>query len=549
MNFPDDKDLFRKIRDSYDSKPRIEFPQALDRVLMNKVKRRQNQRRWTRLVAQCGLSAAAILLLVTFANPLSNGINLTFQNKPISSENEMSYATKKTIEKLYGIIPELQSADKHFGMDQRRRDQYTIIFRKKENNKATLYADARIDARDGTLLSFSQENPSAPDIKAPTKAIAKEVAEEFLTTMLGSQKQQYRLESIEAHPDQKNTTVFYQRYVHDISVTDDRYTIGIGEQGTIRYVNAGESTGLTMDISKFNKPVELLEMPILEKKFAENLQLLYMPKGRKGPDAKTYELKYRDGMVTYLNAQTGEQIRVSNSYEIQFSPVITVKPGKRQVIVKNPQEATDILASFGVDTKGLALRVSNVPKYMMGEGETEYDATRDDTFYRVTTLGDRVKQFSIQKADRTQKIKEKKFSDKELEEKALEFLQPHLDESVAELRMLSQHEKANPSDDESIVFYRSYQGVPIFDQIYKITLDVETGAVLGMFLSLTDGIETFADIREAVSPEEAARTHMKQNKVQLEYVFPMVNDQIVREPVLAYTFEKNVSNTIDAVTQ
>ncbi|XOS91457.1 YcdB/YcdC domain-containing protein [Brevibacillus laterosporus] len=88
-------------------------------------------------------------------------------------------------------------------MDQRHRDQYTIIFRKKENNKATLYADARIDARDGTLLSFSQENPSAPDIKAPTKAVAKEVAEEFLTTMLGSQKQQYRLESIEVHPDQK----------------------------------------------------------------------------------------------------------------------------------------------------------------------------------------------------------------------------------------------------------------------------------------------------------------------------------------------------------
>ncbi|MED2004627.1 hypothetical protein P4V86_14835 [Brevibacillus laterosporus] len=36
-----------------------------------------------------------------------------------------------------------------------------------------------------------------------------------------------------------------------------------------------------------------------------------------------------------------------------------------------------------------------MPKYMMGEGEAEYDASRDDIFYRVTTLGDRVKQFNI----------------------------------------------------------------------------------------------------------------------------------------------------------
>ncbi|MCR8996240.1 YcdB/YcdC domain-containing protein [Brevibacillus laterosporus] len=549
MNFPDDKALFRKIRESYDSQPRREFPQTLDRALMNKLKRRQKQRRWTRLVSQWGLSVAVILLLVTFANPLSNNSNLSFQHKPISSENEMSHAAKKTIEKLYGIVPALQSAEKTFSISQAHRDQYRIILRKKENNKAILYADAQIDASDGTLLSLFQENPSAPDTEAPSEAVAKKVAEEFLTTMLGTQKQQYRLGKVEINKEQKVATVFYQRYVNDIPVAEDNYAIGVGEKGTIRYANAGESTGLTMDISKFKKPVELLEMPILEKKFAENLQLVYMPKGRKGPDAKTYELKYRDGMTTYLNAQTGEQIQVSHGYEVQFSPVITVTPGKKQVIVTNPQEATDVLASFGVDTKGLALRVSNVPKYMMGEGETEYDGSRDDIFYKVITLGDRVKQFSIQKMDRTQKIKEKKFSDKELEETALEFLQPYLDESVTEFRMLRQHQKGNPSGEESIVFYRSYQGVPIFDQTYKITIDVETKTVLGMFLSLSDGTETFADIRKALSSEEAARKYIEQNPVKLEYAFPMINGRIIREPVLAYTFEKNASTSLHAGTQ
>lgn len=115
-------------------------------------------------------------------------------------------------------------------------------------------------AKDGTLLFFSQENPSAPDTKAPTEAIAKKAAEEFLTIMIGNQKQQYRMERVEVNKDQMNATVFYQRYVNDIPVTEDGYVIGVGEKGTIRYANANASTGLTMDVSKFKKPTRREEV-------------------------------------------------------------------------------------------------------------------------------------------------------------------------------------------------------------------------------------------------------------------------------------------------
>lgn len=145
---------------------------------------------------------------------------------------------------------------------------------------------------------------------------------------------------------------------------------------------------------------------------------------------------------------------------------------------------------------------------------------------------------------------EKKFSDKEIEAKALEFLQPYLDKSVTELRMFDQHEKMHAFDNETVVFYRSYQGVPIFNQDYKVTIDIETGAVLGMFLSLTDGTETFADVSKVISPEAATRKYMKQNPLELKYAFPVVNDQIVREPVLTYTFEQEKATfIIDALKE
>ncbi|MED1788004.1 hypothetical protein P4V47_10955 [Brevibacillus laterosporus] len=463
------------------------------------------------------------------------------------SESQVSDATKQTLTKLYKTFPVFKEAQKQINVSNGRyREQYRVIFRKMENNKATLYADAQIDAKDGTLLSFSQENPSAPDTKAPTEAIAKKAAEEFLITMIGNQRQQYRLETVEINKDQKSATVFYQRYVNDIPVAEDGYVIGVGEKGTIRYANAKESTGLTMDVSKFKKTATLLTGPDIEKAIAKHLELVYLPKGREGADAKIYELKYKD-WFSILNAQTGEKVQLATSYQRELTPTITVNPGNKQVMAKNSQEATEVLASFGVDTKGLVLKSSKVPDVMKGQGEAEYDAQQNNTFYKVTTLGERVIKFNVQTVDRTQKVKEKKLSDKEIEARALEFLQPYLDKNVTELRMDKKHDK-NSAPDETVVFYRSYQGVPSFTQAYSVTVNVETGAIQGMYLSVTDGTETLADASKVISTEEAARIYLKQQPVKLEYAFPVSNNQIVKEPLLVYTHNDNNTGTIDAIT-
>ncbi|OAJ73684.1 hypothetical protein AYJ08_12860 [Brevibacillus sp. SKDU10] len=465
------------------------------------------------------------------------------------SETQVSDAAKQTLAKLYKTFPVFKEAQKHINVSNGQyREQYQLIFRKKDNNKATLYADAQIDAKDGTLLSFSQENPSAPDTKAPAEAIAKKAAEEFLTAMIGSQKQQYRLEKVEINQEQKITTVFYQRYVNDIPVAEDGYVIGVGEKGEIRYANAKASTGLSMDVSKFKKPTTLLTGQDIEKAFAKHLELVYMPKGREGADAKIFELKYKDWFPV-LDAQTGEKVQLAASYQGELSPTITVTPGNKQIMAKTPQEATEALASFGVDTKGLVLTSSKVPDFMKGQGEAEYVANQNGTFYGVKTHGGRVIKFSVQKVDRTQKVKEKKLSDKEIEAKALEFLQPYLDKDVTELRMNKKHKTINLTDaNETVVFYRSYQGIPGITQAYSVTVNAETGAIQGMFLSVTDGTETLADASQVISVEEAARKYLEKQPVKLEYGFPIINNQVVKEPSLVYTQSNKNTGTIDAIT-
>ncbi|MEJ8547432.1 YcdB/YcdC domain-containing protein [Brevibacillus borstelensis] len=463
-----------------------------------------------------------------------------------AAEAQLGKAAQQTLNKLYKQFPALASATKEVISGD--RDTHRIIFRKLENKKATLYCDVEINRSSGVLLSLTYENPSAPEKgPAPSADAAKQKAEAFLRDMLGSSFEQYRLDK--ATVDQTVTHVAYNRYVNNIRVAEDGFVVGVNGSGKVSYMNGrSPNAALNMAADAFANPAEAMAKEEAEKAMAGHMTLMYMPRGRSGVEQKTYDLMYFPGYDLYLNAKTGEVVETAMSGQRKPSPVIPVKPGGKKVLVKTPEDAAKALGQFGIDAAGATFQPSSVPPEMMNAGETEYESKQGQKkYFRVNAIAGRV--VGVKATEISREPKEKKLSDQEIQKKALAFLEPYLDTEVTGLHVEKKNQRINPYEDAEVVFYRSYQGIPVPSQAYRVTVNAATGEITGLSLNTTDGTETFANASKVVSPDAAAAEYVKHRPFILQYVYPQANGKTQSTPVLVYTPENmDQGGKIDALT-
>ncbi|USG64893.1 hypothetical protein NDK47_22650 [Brevibacillus ruminantium] len=577
MDSQDDKDLFRKIRSSYDIEPRPDFLPELERKLAAREMKRNQRRRIVLFASRWGLCAAAVLLLINIylghqsdqfsnyhKNPETNR-NRTVQPSgetvgenretkvtkiPTSlragvplEEAQLSQPVKQMLEKLYELFPKVKSATQtSVNLDYEK--VYDIQFQGGQDpEKWGMYIN--IDRDSGTLLSVGQissEQPARQEMREPSEAVAKAKAGAFLRDLLGTSFSQYRLDESRMMGGKSYRALRYDRYVNNIKVAEDGYELKIDGDGNVIYLQKDYHIGSNMDIAAFAAPADVLTKKEVEASLAKYLSLEYSPSGTNG----TYDLIYPNHSIVYLDAKSGQEVKTVKTFGKKLSPAIPVKPGGKKVMAKTAEEAVAALAQFGVQAKGAVLT-----KRAAGEsgrpGEIIYEARADGRYLRVTTAEDgRVVGFRVQpltQAESHASPEERKLSKTELQEKALVFLQPYLDSGVNEL-MNEEWEQWLPpgvilddggvSEGRTIIFTRSHQGIPIQNQRYQVSVDPVTGGITEMSITAIDGTGKFADVSKAISPETAAAVFTKQKQFDLQYVYPIVNGSVQEQPVLVY---------------
>lgn len=137
----------------------------------------------------------------------------------------------------------------------------------------------------------------------------------------------------------------------------------------------------------------------------------------------------------------------------------------------------------------------------------------------------------------------------ELQERAILFLEPYLDSRVKTVRM--QEQVYVMGRQVELKFVREINGVMVPDQYYKVTIDGQTGEIIGVKLTFPHEQESFADVAKVISPEEAAQVYLQHHPLSPRYVFPLDNNynRIQEQPVLVYSAEILKSNgDVDAIT-
>ncbi|GED59415.1 hypothetical protein ABER61_15920 [Brevibacillus formosus] len=562
MNTPNDEQFFAALPRSKDAEPRSEFVEALEAKLVQRARTKTNRPKrivlklatWT--VSAATVAAAVWMMGVTpeiFKQSRFESqaylVPRSFSSTEIK-ESELSQAAIRTLEKLYEKYPPFREAEKRVYVAKAPREVYNIDFRtfsNKDRTEVSLYARAKLDAKSGLLLGFDLEKiPGQEKVEgAPSKERIERQAKAFMEPFLGKNLEQYRIERVDGQEGADTVSheaVRLQRYVNDVQVEGDNYVIGMSDAGHIRYINSGDSTGMNLDIGRFPPIAELPSPKKAESGLAEVMQLTYQRVGKKDVD---YVLRYRENFFGYLDARTGKEVKTTLWRGESFRDSIAVKPGGKKTMVTSEKEAAAAMEFFGQKVEGFTFTGSNVPDYMMGDNEREYQAKKSERFMQLTTVNNRAAAFKIsypelREGDPTLAVAE-------LQERAILFLEPYLDSRVKTVRM--QEQIYVMGRQVELNFVREVNGVMVPDQFYKITLDGQTGEIIGATLTFPHEQETFPDASKVISAEAAARVYLQHKSFSPRYVFPLENNRIQEKPVLVYSAEILKSNgDVDAIT-
>lgn len=562
MNTPNDEQFFAALPRSKDAEPSSEFVKALEAKLVQRARAKTNRQKrivlklvtWT---ASAATMAAAVWMMGVTPELFTQSrfesqahlVPRSFSSTEIP-ESELSQAAIRTLEKLYEKYPPFREAEKRVYVTKAPREVYDIDFRtfsNKERTEVSLYARVKLDTKSGVLLGLDLEKISEQEKVegAPSKERTEQQAKAFMEPFLGKKLEQYRIELLDGQEGADTVSheaVRLQRYVNDVQVEGDSYVIGLSDVGHIRYINSGDSTGMNLDMGQFPS---IAERPLPKKTeggLAEVMQLTYQRVGKKDVD---YVLRYKENFSGYLDARTGKEVKTTLWRGESFSDSIAVKSGDKKTMVASAKEAAAAMEFFGQKVEGFTFTGSNVPEYMMGDNEREYQAKKGERFMQLTTVNNRATAFKIsypelREGDPTLTVAE-------LQERAILFLEPYLDSQVNTVRM--QEQMYVMGRQVELNFVREVNGVMVPDQYYKITLDGQTGDIIGAKLTFPHEQETFADASKVISAEAAARVYLQQNPLSPRYVFPLENNRIQEQPVLVYSAEILKSNgDVDAIT-
>ncbi|ABO49137.1 hypothetical protein Dred_0595 [Desulforamulus reducens MI-1] len=192
--------------------------------------------------------------------------------------------------------------------------------------------------------------------------------------------------------------------------------------------------------------------------------------------------------------------------------------------------------------------------HFVGEKNVSYswgsDNDQDQKYVNLCTVEGTGEVESVYVQDDSSQGKEVKISLVDARLRAQQFIQKYLQKGQTEVQIVvypSYSEMAPDWVDKSKLtkeempdarisfqFYPLHQGIPVRDSNYSVVIDQTNGKVVQFSLQAMDPSVTLPDAQRVVAAEAAKQEYLKNNPLQLAYIWPEWHEQKGPAPYLVY---------------
>ncbi|MED0674461.1 YcdB/YcdC domain-containing protein [Aneurinibacillus thermoaerophilus] len=514
-------------------------------------------------------------------------------------------AVQKSMDRLFALQPELKKLHIVTSGTSERDGKFFVHLsnrlpeaEREQRGESSAYLE--FDDKTGELLSFNLQLLEWASEKNPSRQLAFEAAERFLTQWFGAENRQQfgepRLSGGSGsaiHHEDGTKTEWSERHVDFPLMLNGLPILYEGPQlGIDAFGHVVSYTYRPVDLDKVSAPkpdtaksVEEIKQKIAT---ADSLELNYVEAQPEKYSSHPYSeqktkpvLKYDFLGYTYLHPENGKPIDILSGEEWRkdrdssvSKKEITLNPQGQSLIVRSEEEAKQTLAKlFGVEQFISQLRRSE--HFMTEEENSPYQSYNFETEDPRITLHAMVEK----KTGRVQSASWSMYTEKEQEanatmatkeqalDTALAFLEKYAGPTAKHIQWtdfiwkeleppawvdkskLSPEMMASGPNEYWFSFYELHEGIPVQDRSYSVTVDKRTGKVSGFSFAAPRDELNLPDAQNIVTKEQALKTFLKNKPLKLQYIWPRYMDQRAPSPILIYAWGHSEEyGYVDALT-
>ncbi|GEN34900.1 YcdB/YcdC domain-containing protein [Aneurinibacillus danicus] len=513
-------------------------------------------------------------------------------------------AVQKSMDKLFSLQPELKRlhVTGSYPSEGDGRFVVTLSNQKPEeawNPKGLSNAHLIFDNSTGELLGFDLQIWEWASDKMPSRQLTLEAADRFLTEWFGAENRQKfgKPESNGAgssttHHDDGTKTTWATRHAEFPLVLNGLPVSGGGgpHLGVDSFGHVVNYTYTPIDLDNISVPKPNTARPAEEIKqkavTADSIDVSYIEAQpekytRLSVNTKTKPvLRYDFQRYGYLHPVTGKPIDTLSGKEIDKNrqpsvskQEVTLQPKGQPIIVRSEDEAKQLIGQLlGMADARTKLRTAEhrVPENNEDNPQQMYEFDTEDhqifSYVLVDKRTGQVQHASVQ-VNREPQEQAAKVTKEEAYATALSFLQTYASPTAKQLESidfsweepelpawvdkskLPEGILENQSNEYSFFFQEMHQGIPVQDRSYQVTVDKQTGKVVGFSLAVPKEKLELPDAKNIVTKTQAVTMFLKNEALKLQYIWPQYMNQRAPAPILVYGWDNSKGyGYVDATT-
>ncbi|MED4731576.1 hypothetical protein P9597_26270 [Aneurinibacillus migulanus] len=544
------------------------------------------------------LSSSLMLTPSVLAEEMESGAQATSTQTVKATETtealtSIPSAVQKTMDRLFALQPELKKLNIITSESREGNQRFLVGLSdrpEEEIAKEDISAYLEFDRNTGDLLSFNIQATAWASEKLPSRQLAQDTAERFLTEWFGTEGRKQFGKST-GYSDSSSATrnedgsivswrtrsVEFPLLLNGIPIENKGVRLDVDSFGHITNYSYDL---VDVDTTRIPKPDTALPIEEVIKNMttADSIILNYVKEqpGKDSEDTKTKRVLRYDLDSRYIHAQTGKKVDEKELASVQSKPTETktvLHPKGQTLVARSEEEVKQLLAKlFDINSATGTLRVHQ-PINFPWEKEKRYldyrfSAEDGQVTAHVTTDKKTGHVYSASlHTNEGQKKQVARITEEQAFTVARDFLETYADSSTTELELQQKifEEPEIPSwvdksklpemiDDSNgtypFYFTKLHQGIPVRDHSYQVDIDKQTGKVVSFYLSNPSEKIELPDSQNIVTKEEALATLIKyRTPLKLKYIWPWYLDQQAPAPLLIYAWDNSDGfGYVDALT-
>lgn len=519
--------------------PRKEFTEKLEALLLEearKIKRKQQVKRRISRNMQVAAGLALVIGITTSTGKLLVQHNVT--NNPsdhLTAPDSLQVTSHRheAAEQPDQQIPRDRTKNETVAITQTNQPQQTNQM--KESKPAPTHHEVKQNVQEQSPLHASDQDGIILGMK-------EEVKKRYNVDL-----SQYRLNPLSS--EQSDGHFVFERTVKGIPVWGESLTLSLSKNGSIDGVNWDTIDGKDYQESRFPEPTGILTAEEVKQKMKDYVRLVYFEEYATTRSPFSQSVLEKKPVLTYqfhfngsIDAFTGKTIEPSQlGMDHAVSPIPVQSGGG--LFIRTEEDARNAMMTFGGTRDDGDVQIQSesnlkIFRWVEKNGRIVTVQTDHETG-RVIGM-----EVSGSNSNRDNHASAASHS---LSKKAVSVLEQLLDPEVKEVQLERTVQKEHRTE---YCFVPLHQGIPVIDRTFFITLDNQTGEIIGIRGDFARSSVALPSQQPILSIDEALATIMKNTHFELMYSWADESGNKEKTPLLVYRQGANSQSsvTIDAKT-